>query len=542
MQNKKFSYLIRARFPYIYIPTYEEDRVRQEIKKTIQDSKQVKVPRELYTWTQTKGFVNEDTGNIVENTSNPEKALDYIQKNEKNAVFIMLDFYVNFGLCNRPPDYNIIRKLRDMVTPLKTSPARKNVIFISPELVIPDALKKDMYILDFELPTLEDLKAKLNLMLLQNKKVSSEGLTEDDKDKLCKAALGLTLYEAENAFALSMVNDGKVSIDDLDTILNEKVQVIRKTGILEFVKSDIDIEDVGGLENLKNWLRKRNNSWSESAKKYCIPSPKGILVTGVPGCEKSMTAKAMSSIWKLPLLRLDFGKIFSGLVGSSEQNMRRALSTAEAVSPCVLWIDEIEKGLSGVSSSNDSGVSSRIFGTFLTWLQEKTSPVFVMATANNISSLPPEFLRKGRFDEIFFVDLPTIKERTDIFKVHLQKHLKDAEISKNVPVTKELCTKLAKMTEGFVGAEIEQVIISALYEAFFEQRPLEFKDFEKTIKNTVPLSTTQKEQILSLRSWANVRAVSATQKEDLESYKTKDVGDGESKNVSQSRGGRTLEF
>ena len=211
----------------------------------------------------------------------------------------------------------------------------------------------------------------------------------------------------------------------------------------------------------------------------------GVLVTGVPGCGKSLTAKAMSTIWQLPLLKLDFGKVFSGLVGSSEENMRRALATAEAVAPSILWIDEIEKGLSGLGSNGDSGVSSRIFGQFLTWMQEKESPVFVIATANNISSLPPELLRKGRFDEIFFVDLPTFQERKEIVKLHLERRLKSKEVASEVVGTKNLCSELAKMTEGFIGSEIEQVVITALYEAFFNKRPLEFSDLTNTIKNVV---------------------------------------------------------
>ena len=290
------------------------------------------------------------------------------------------------------------------------------------------------------------------------------------------------------------------------------------------------------LMNLKNWLNKRNNSWSESAKKYCLPAPKGVLITGVPGCGKSLTAKAMSAAWQLPLLKLDFGKIFSGLVGSSEENMRKAIKTAEAVAPSILWVDEIEKSLSGVNSSSngDSGVSTRIFGTFLTWMQEKTAPVFVIATANNISGLPAELLRKGRFDEIFFVDLPTHRERKEIFNLHLNKRLKDKDVASKLTIDELVLNTLADMTEGFVGAEIEQVVISALYEAFFNKRPLEFSDLENTIKNVVPLSVTQKEQILSLREWANIRAVAATNKDDMAQYSQ------DSQDVNTSRGGRAL--
>ncbi len=542
MLVKKLSNLIRARFPYIYITTYEEERVTNLLKKIVREPKLVKVPREVYIWTQTNGFINDETEKPIPGTITPSKALEFVEKCDKDAVFLFYDMHVNFGVKNRGCDYELVRRLRDLVGVLKTGQVRKNVFFISPDLIIPDTLQKDITICNFPLPTLKEISAKLNSMISQNVMVKSDTLTEEDKERLCKAALGLTLQEAENAFALAMVNDGTISIDDLKIIMDEKMQVIKKTGILEFVTTNLSIDDIGGLDNLKSWLKKRNNSWSENAKKYCIPAPKGVLITGVPGCGKSLTAKAMSAIWQLPLLRLDLGKIFSGLVGSSEENMRRAIDTAEAVAPSILWVDEIEKGLSGVNSGGDSGVTSRIFGQFLTWMQEKEAPVFVIATANNINNLPPELMRKGRFDEIFFVDIPTFNERVEIFKLHLKKRLKDKEVSQKVSITDEVCKKLASLTEGFIGAEIEQVVISALYEAFFEKRALEFKDLEKTIKNTVPLSTTQREQILALRAWANVRAVAATKKEDLTAYSNDVENNTEARDVSKTRGGRSLDF
>ncbi|MCS4521227.1 AAA family ATPase [Clostridium botulinum] len=300
-------------------------------------------------------------------------------------------------------DYNLIRKVRDLVTVLKASPNPKSVVFISPTVILPNELQKDVTILDFDLPTIDEIKGMLDEMIYVNEQSGriEMDLNESEKEKICKAALGLTLQEAENAFARAMVEDGKLNIDDIEVVLEEKCQVIKKTGILEFMKSDLKMEDVGGLENLKRWISKRNKSWLDSAQKYNLPAPKGVLITGVPGCGKSLTAKAISAMWQLPLLRLDMGKIFSGVVGSSEENMRKAIKTAEAVSPSILWIDEIEKGFGGASSSGDSGTSMRIFGTFLTWMQEKIKPVFVVATANNISNLPSELLRKGRFDEIF---------------------------------------------------------------------------------------------------------------------------------------------
>lgn len=537
MSTYKLSNLVRARFPMIYITTFEEDRVTKYIKSIVTDVKQVKYEREVFTWTQTAGLINTSTGKTVTDTTCPCKMLEYIRKYDKDSVFIVYDFHVNFGPKNRTPDYNVIRKIRDIVPDLKLGTVRKTIFFVSPELLIPEALQKEITIFDFPLPNLEEIKQKFASMISQNKGVEAN-LTEEEKDKLCKAALGLTLQEAESAFALAMVNDGKININDLSVVLEEKVQVIKKTGILEFIKSEYTIKDIGGLDNLKNWLLKRNNSWSEKAKKYCIPAPKGVLVTGVPGCGKSLTAKAMSTIWQLPLLKLDFGKVFSGLVGSSEENMRRALATAEAVAPSILWIDEIEKGLSGLGSNGDSGVSSRIFGQFLTWMQEKEAPVFVIATANNINNLPPELLRKGRFDEIFFVDLPTLEEREEIFRLHLTKRLKDKDVSSEIMQVKNLCGELAKRTEGFIGSEIEQVVVSALCDAFFENRALNFEDLEKNIATTVPLSMTQREQILALRAWANVRAVSATKTSSLKQY-TKEINE---ENVSGSRGGRTLDF
>ena len=349
-----------------------------------------------------------------------------------------------------------------------------------------------------------------------------------------------------------MVEDGRLDISALDVILEEKRQTIRKSGILEFIKSDLNIDDVGGLQNLKRWLTKRNKSWLDSASRYNLPAPKGVLITGVPGCGKSLVAKAISAMWQVPLLRLDIGKIFSGIVGSSEENMRRAIQTAEAIAPCVLWIDEVEKGFGSVSGpSGDSGTSTRIFGTFLTWMQEKTEAVFVVATANNISALPPEMMRKGRFDEIFFVDLPTHNERKEIIKLHLNRRLQHPEVIGDFIITDLIVDQLAHSTEGFVGAELEQFVISGLFEAFYEGRSILLKDFEYAINLTVPLSVTQAEQIHQLREWANVRAVAATQKEDRSNYVSTVVLSKDPKSrppepttndVLSSRGGRPIDF
>jgi SpoVK/Ycf46/Vps4 family AAA+-type ATPase len=401
-------------------------------------------------------------------------------------------------------------------------------------------------VVDFPLPTerqireLLDRKIKLNT----DSRVLTVDLADDALERLAKAALGLTALEAENAFARAMVDDNHLSAGDVEIVQQEKGQIVRKSGVLEMITSQVRLTDIGGLANLKNWLTKRSGSWLDEAALYGLPAPKGVLVTGVPGCGKSLTAKAMASAWSLPLLRLDIGRVFGGLVGQSEQNMRTALRTAEAVAPCVMWIDEIEKGFAaGASGTGDSGTSARVFGTFLTWMQEKTSPVFVMATANNISALPPEFLRKGRFDEIFFIDLPTTVERKTIFSLHISARLRAGPALGDLSVDDPLLDTLAALTEGYSGAEIEQAVISACFDAFDGRRTLTADDLERAITHTVPLSITQAEQIQALRAWADVRAVAASAPQDRAGYRTP-AADAAVPPVdpeaARSRGGRTV--
>lgn len=533
--TQNFANLVNAGFPYIYIPSYEEERITNTISDTLSDRELIKSERKLYVWTQTEGLVCENTK--TRDTTNPINAIESISKSNEDAIYILKDFHIYFGGDrNARPDYAVIRKLRDIIPDLKSS--RKTVVFISSKLVIPCDMEKEISILDFDLPNEEEIKSLLN-ELIEGLNPENVKLTEDEKTLLSRSALGLTMQEAENAFCRAIVNLKGLSIDALSIIHEEKNQVVKKTGVLEFVKSDLNIDDIGGLDNLKKWLIRRNNSWSEKAKQYNLPAPKGVLITGIPGCGKSLTAKAMSAIWGLPLLKLDMGKIFGGIVGSSEENMRKAIATAEAIAPSILWVDEIEKGFSGLKSGGDSGTSARVFGTFLTWMQEKTAPVFVIATANDISSLPPELLRKGRFDEIFFVDLPTQKEREKIFSVHLKKIMKNTSIHHEIEVTESVCTELANASVGYVGAEIEQIVIAAMYEAFYADRGLRKDDVLKAIRETVPLSSTQREQILSLREWAKERAVLATAVEDRENAAPDDSGDSDFIN---HQGGRIVDF
>jgi len=289
--------------------------------------------------------------------------------------------------------------------------------------------------------------------------------------------------------------------DEVDIVLSEKKQLIRRNGILEYIEEDSTIDSVGGLEELKRWLKQRSDAFTEKAREYGLPQPKGMLILGVPGCGKSLIAKTTSRLWGLPLLRLDMGRVYDGsMVGRSEANLRNALKTAESISPAILFIDELDKSFAGSGGSGDSdgGTSNRIFGSFLTWMQEKKSPVFVMATANRVERLPGEFLRKGRFDEIFFVDLPTPEERQDIYKIHLTKRRED--------ITRFDLEQLAKMSDGFSGAEIEQAIVAAMYEAFAQEREFTQLDIIAALKATLPLSRTMQEQVTALRDWARQRA------------------------------------
>ena len=544
-----FSNLLKARVPYLYISTWEEERALSVIGEVAQNAAMIKTPRKLHVWSVTNGLMSDGQPG-KEETKAPLKALEIIEKHSAPAVFVLKDFHVYFGAQGRAPDNQVIRKIRDLAPVLKQSANPKNVVFLSPSFVLPNDLQKEVAIIEFDLPSFADIRKVLDEMIDTNRQSGriKIDLKNDEAERLAKAALGLTLQEAENAFARAMVEDGRFSIEDVEVVLDEKCQIIKKTEILEYVKTDLRMEDVGGLENLKRWLKKRENSWLDSAQAYGLPAPKGVLITGVPGCGKSLIAKAISAAWQLPLLRLDIGKIFSGLVGSSEENMRKAIKTAEAIAPCILWIDEIEKGFGAVGSSNDSGTSSRVFGSFLTWMQEKTKAVFVVATANNIQALPPEFLRKGRFDEIFFVDLPTRKERSDIFMLHMNRRLKGKAIIGDVQLTGEVMMRLSDQTEGFVGAEIEQVVVSGLFEAFSESRSLKIEDFERSVRNTVPLSVTQAEQIRAIRDWANVRAVAATTLEQRAEYvqppqKSQAATAADAReDIMASRGGRTVDF
>jgi len=534
--------LLKARFPVLYIESFEEQRVIAEVSAVARDATLVRTPRAVWTWSVTTGLVQPD-GTARKGTTEPADALDAALRIDEPSLLVFKDLHPAHGGADRPGNAGVVRRLRDLAAAFKAGPVPRTLLLVSPVLQIPPELEKDVTIVDFPLPTEAEIRQVLDAIIAANSGSGRIRMALDDlgRERFAKAALGLTLHEAENAFARAMVNDGVLDAHDLSVVHEEKRQTVRKSGLLEFVDAAVDLADVGGLENLKRWLAKRDGSWLAEAAAYGLPAPRGVLITGVPGCGKSLTAKAVSAAWGLPLLRLDVGRVFAGLVGSSEQNMRTAIRTAEATAPCVLWVDEIEKGFA--DRSGDSGTSARVFGSFLTWMQEKTRPVFVIATANDFERLPPELLRKGRFDEIFFVDLPTRVERASIWRVHLTRRLRNPAVAGDLAVDDALLTELAAFSEGYSGAEIEQAVVAALFDAYAERRPLRRDDLVRALAAMVPLSVTQAERIDAIRSWADTRAVAATAAEDWDLGGRPGAGDGRPGAPPQrGHGGRAVEF
>jgi len=518
--TREIELMIIARYVCFAVLTFEEDRIIKSIYDVCTSERfNPSISQKLIKiWSCTKGlrkfeerFENEEAD---EKTKDPIEVLDEIVRDvDSNVVYLLCDFHPYLE------DPTVRRKIKDTIQFCEIS-GRKTIIFISPVFELPIELEKYISIIDFDLPYSEDLKEELNNVITQivendkfleddRKKIAS--LQEEDKEKVVKSLQGLTMLEASRVLSRSIV---ATKTFDCKMMLDEKKQIIRKAGILEYFSTDIDLSQVGGFPILKNWLINRKEAFSDKAREFGLPEPKGILLLGIPGTGKSLCAKAMGNFLTLPLLRFDVGKVFGALVGSSEERVRQVVKTAESIAPCILFIDEIEKGFSGVQSStfSDSGTTARVFGSFISWMQDKKAPVFVVATANDVSLLPPEFLRKGRFDEIFFMDLPSDQEREEIFKIHFIARKQDYE--------RFDLQRLISLTHDFNGAEIEQSIISGLYIAFAQKIELQQKHVEIAIKEMIPLSTTMKEQIEQLRTWASRRARSAsfqtiTDREDI---------------------------
>jgi SpoVK/Ycf46/Vps4 family AAA+-type ATPase len=479
--------LIKARYSLIWITSPEENRVEEALRKLC-----VEREMRLEVWSITEGFKTIANGQGTRDVKDPMKAIDHVMRAEGRSLFVLRDFH---PFLKEPA---VVRRLRDAATELRKT--KKSLLVLSPITKIPPELEKSISaVLDWELPNRLEIEGAAR-KVLPNLPAATQQVIESDPtfmERVVEGALGLTLVEAENVFAKSAV---RTHTFDLETILEEKKQIIRKSGLLEYYEHREEFSDVGGMGILKDWLVKRRNAFSSRARDFGLPLPKGILLIGVPGTGKSLTAKAVGALWQMPLLRLDVGKIFGGLVGSSEENMRSVIKTAEAIAPAVLWIDELEKGFSGTASSGqtDGGTTSRVFASFITWLQEKTTPVFVIATANNVQQLPPELLRKGRFDEIFFCDLPDREDRAQILDIHVRKKKRD-------PGQFDM-DKLVEATVDFSGAELEQAVVAALYDAFDTGNDLTTEGLLSTLKEIVPLAITMREQIEMMREWARTRA------------------------------------
>ena len=479
--SEEFELLLRARYPLIYVPTMEEER----LENTIATVAKQQGNRGVYTW----DFVDGYQGNPTDagfGQRNPLQALELVERLSPTsaAIIVLRDFHRFLE------DISVARKLRNLARLLKSQP--KTLVIISHRVEIPDDLRDIVTVLEFPLPSVVEIKTELTRLLGATGKLT-EGRVMDDLVQSCQ---GLSIDRIRRIISRAIATHGDLKASDLDLVLEEKRQTIRQTQILDFYPARETMADIGGLDNLKNWLLRRGGAFSEKARQYGLPHPRGLLLVGIQGTGKSLTAKAIAHHWHLPLLRLDVGRLFAGLVGESESRTRQMIQLAEALAPCILWIDEIDKAFAGFDSRGDSGTTSRVFGTFITWMAEKDTPVFVVATANNIQSLPAEMLRRGRFDEIFFVGLPNQDERQAIFTVHLSRlrphTLKDYDVA-----------RLAYETPDFSGAEIEQMIVEAMHTAFSQNRDFTTDDIVEAASQMIPLARTAQEQIQQLQQWAD---------------------------------------
>jgi SpoVK/Ycf46/Vps4 family AAA+-type ATPase len=484
--SDQLDLLIRAHYVLLYLVAAEEQPVEETLRG---------LGRPVVTWDIVRGWDDSgtDKGSLI-------AALGRIEREAAAApcIFVLRDIHPYLRTPNSERTAPIVRALRNLAQDLK--PSRKTVILLGHSLEVPPELAEEITVIDCPLPNAAEISTLIDQL------VHPEQLQLSDlaREQLVKACQGLGRSRIQRVLAKALAAHQFVTDADIDSILAEKQQAIRQTGILEFLTPQASLQQVGGLESLKQWVRSRQDTFTEEARRYGIPNPKGVLLVGIQGTGKSLSAKTIAHQWRLPLLRLDVGRLFGGLVGESESRIRQMIQLSEAVAPCVLWIDEIDKAFGHISSGSDgdSGTSRRVFGALVTWMQEKTSSVFVVATANNVQILPAELLRKGRFDEIFFLNLPSSTERQAIFRVHLQRlrpnRLREFDLE-----------KLAWQTRDFSGAEIEQAIIDGMYRAFDrdaqgQRRDFTTEDILAAIAQTVPLAALSHDQIETLQKWAEV--------------------------------------
>jgi SpoVK/Ycf46/Vps4 family AAA+-type ATPase len=478
--TSELALFLKARYPIIYITTVEEDRVEYIIRKNVKTN----LNRSIYSWDFVDGYTN-NPNNEGFAKRNPLQALELVERlnSETPALFLLKDF-------NRfLTDLSISRKLRNISRILKLQP--KTIIIIGSDLTIPKELQELITVLQFQLPFEEEISQESTRLINSlNIQVDAELF-----ENLTRACQGLSLERIRRVLSKIIATYKTIDTNSITILLSEKKQIISQTEILEYCSVNEKITNLGGLNNLKDWLNKRKTAFGIQAYNYGLPTPRGLLLIGLQGTGKSMTAKAIANDWQLPLLKLDVGKLFGGIVGESESRLRQMITVAEAISPCILWIDEIDKAFTNTDSKGDSGTSNRILATFISWLSEKTKPVFVISTANNIDLLPLEIIRKGRFDEIFFLDLPKLDEREEIFKIHLQEFRPNSWKSFD-------STKLAQLSESFSGAEIRQSIIEGMYQAFYEKREVTTEDICLALKQFVPLANLESSQMAKLQNWA----------------------------------------
>lgn len=486
-RRRQLQTMLRAKYGAVLVLSHEERRVLRQLFRYVRRDGLEHV-NQMKVWANTSGLVRwVDGGNESqdEKTQAPPAALDKVLEASPNEGTL----FVFRGLQHYLESAQVLRRLRECANHLRGS---SNVlVLLSPEMDLPTELSKVVTTVDYPLPTRRELgeMVKANLD-------DFEGPARSDSSELREAAteacVGLTMSEAEDALARSVMENEGIGPEIVESINEAKRELIRESGSLEFVRSDESFDTTGGLKRAKEWFRKRKHAFSEEARRFGIEPPKGVMMMGIPGTGKGLVAKAVAQEWQMPLLRLDMGAVFGSLVGESEANLRRALKVAEAIGSSILWLDEVEKALAGGGSSgkHDSGVTARLFGNLLTWLAEKESPTFVYFTANDISRLPPELLRKGRVDEIFFLDLPGPEARKEILRIHLRKRGRRPEDYD--------ITRLAEASRGLVGSEIEQAIKEALVDAFSAGTALQTDHILAVIDRTVPLVETQQEKLVPL--------------------------------------------
>jgi ATP-dependent 26S proteasome regulatory subunit len=481
MENKTFkSKLVRyidAGFPIIYINTFEEDKVDAIIGE-------ISAGKDIYEWNETNGYINFETRTPMMEDCSLEMMLEQLKTPDllDRKIILLKDITAYLE------DSKIVSKLKGIAR-LINQGADATVVIVSTTLVIPRELEKFITILEMDYLNTDEIKAVIHKFIAEN---DLPNVKEALVDEMAVAFKGLTEFEINNLLALSYADDGALTKKDLRLIFDQKQQMIKKAGILEMIPLKETIDDIGGLENLKEWLVRKAKVYKNmnKAKTYGVDMPKGVLIAGVPGCGKSLSAKAAANLFEVPLLRLDMGRLMGKYVGESEGNLRNAIALAEAIAPCVLWIDELEKAFAGIGGGGGGAdVTTRLFGNFLTWMQEKDSPTFVVATANDITKLPPELLRKGRFDEIFYVGLPNDDEREKIFKIHIEK--RRPQDLKNIDIT-----ELVKRSKGFSGADIEGVVKDAIESAFADDKSsIQTKDILEAIDDTPSLSEIMKDSL-----------------------------------------------